>query len=188
MDKQCTLRLVWYTRFATCAALCNCSNGRTSVARKQRYVGVTMVHKCIWISSSKKQAHSQAEAMKPVLQHKFRNLHVTLFSPQTCSDDIKWVGPQYFPQGHMSAKQQLRSACANAQADLSYCFALISQTSQLSLDERWANMQSCRKRCALVEISEILLVGFIFIKFLATPPKKGVNGRMRNAQIRMLHI
>ena len=46
---------------------------------------------------------------------------------------------------------------------------LISQTSKLSLDERWAYMQSCRKCSASTEISEILLVGFIFMKFPATP-------------------
>ena len=181
MDKFRNLRLIRYTLLATRAALCNCSNGRTSVARKQRYVGVTMVHKCIWISSSKKQAHSQAEAMKPVLQHKFKNL--TLFSHKNCSDDIKWVGPQYFPQDHMSAKQLLRSACANAQADQSHCFALIGQTSQLSLDARWAHVQFCRKCCALAEISRLHLH-----KVPGYVPEKGVYGRMRNAQIRMLHI
>ena len=58
---------------------------------------------------------------------------------------------------------------ANAQADQSHCFALISQTSQLSLDECWAHMQSCRKCCASTEISESLLAGFILIKFLVTP-------------------
>ena len=49
------------------------------------------------------QARSQAEAMKPGLQHKFGNLIV--FSPQTCSDDIKWARPQHFLQDQMSAKQ-----------------------------------------------------------------------------------
>ena len=34
-------------------------------------------------------ARTQAEAMKPGLQHKFVNL--TIFSPHTCSDDIKWA-------------------------------------------------------------------------------------------------
>ena len=68
----------------------------------------------------------------------------------------------------MSAKQWLRSACAFAQADQRHCFALISQTSQISLGERWAHMHSCRKCCASAEISEILLAGFISIKFLAT--------------------
>ena len=72
----------------------------------------------------------------------------------------------------MFAKQWLRSACAFAQADQSHCFAMISQTSKLSLDERWAYMQTCIKYCASADISEILLhvAGFIFIKFLATPP------------------
>ena len=55
------------------------------------------------------------------------------------------------------------------QADQSHLFALINQTSQLSLDERWAHMQSCRKCCASAEISDNLLAGFIFIKFVATP-------------------
>ena len=41
-----------------------------------------------------KTGSSQAEAKKPGLQHKFGNS--TLFSPQTCSDDIKWAGPQHF--------------------------------------------------------------------------------------------
>ena len=40
------------------------------------------------------QARSQAEAMKPGLQHKFGNL--TLFLPQMFSEDIKWAGPQNF--------------------------------------------------------------------------------------------
>ena len=40
------------------------------------------------------QARSEAEEMKPGLQHKFGNL--IIFSPQTCPDDIKWAGPQYF--------------------------------------------------------------------------------------------
>ena len=57
---------------------------------------------------------------------------------------------------------------------ISHCFALISQTSKLSLDERqrfclecvyaqadlslrWAHMQSSRKRRVSVEIPEILL-------------------------------
>ena len=56
----------------------------------------------------------------------------------------------------MSAKQWLRSACAK---------------SKLSLDEHWADMQSCRKCCALTGISEILLVGFISVKFLVTSLK-----------------
>ena len=128
------------------------------------------------------QACSQAEAMNPVLQHKFCNL--TLFSPKTCSDDIKWTGAYHFLRDHMSAKQWLRSACANA--DQSYCFALNSKTAKLSLDERqsvclecmyakadlslrWAHMQSSRKCCVSAKISEILLAGFIFIKFLFTP-------------------
>ena len=34
---------------------------------------------------------SQGEGMKPGLQHKFDNL--TLFLPQTCSDEVKWAGP-----------------------------------------------------------------------------------------------
>ena len=78
------------------------------------------------------------------------------------------------------------SAYTNAQADESHCFALISQTSKHSLDEwqsfcfecvyaqanlslPWAHLQSCRKCCVLAEISDILLAGFIFIKFQATP-------------------
>ena len=77
------------------------------------------------------QAFSQEEAMMHGLQHKFGNL--TLFSPQTCSDDINWAGPQHLLQDHMSAI---------AEADQGHCFALISQTSQLSLDERWAHMKS----------------------------------------------
>ena len=60
---------------------------------------------------------------------------------------------EHFLQDHMTAKQWLRSACANAQADQSHCFALISQTSQLSVDERWAHMQSFRTCCATAEIS-----------------------------------
>ena len=69
---------------------------------------------------------------------------------------------------------------------MTHCFAPIIQTSKLSLDERqsfclegvyaqadlslcWTHMQSCTKWCASAEISEILLAGFSFIKFLATP-------------------
>ena len=75
----------------------------------------------------------------------------------------------------LSAKQWLRSA-----------FALISEISKLSLNERqsfcldylytqadlslrWAHMQSYRKCCASAEISDILLAGFVFIKSLPTP-------------------
>ena len=98
------------------------------------------------------QAHSHAENMTPGLQRKVGNL--TSFSPQTWSDDIKLAGPQHFLQDHMSAKQWLRSVCANAQTDQSHYFALISQTAKLSLDECWANMQPCRKCLASAEISE----------------------------------
>ena len=57
----------------------------------------------------------------------------------------------------------------------SFCVFLVSKVnpfwllSKLSLDERWAHMQYCRKCCASAEISESLLAVFIFIKFLATP-------------------
>ena len=47
-------------------------------------------------------------------------------------------------------------------SDQSPYFALIRQTPKLSLDERWAHMQSCRNCCASAEILEILLAGFIF--------------------------
>ena len=100
------------------------------------------------------QARRQAEAMKPGLQHKFGNS--TLFSPQTYSDDIKWAGSLHF----------LKTTCplsndsdqpAQMRRLISHCFALISQTSKLFLDERWAHMEFCRKCCAAAEISVILL-------------------------------
>ena len=87
---------------------------------------------CVIKSSIISQARSQAEAMKPGLQHE----HLTLFIPKICSYDIKWAGAQHFLQDDISAKQRLRSACANAQADRSHYFALISEISKLSLDER----------------------------------------------------
>ena len=91
---------------------------------------------------------------------------MTLFG--TGQYDIIWDGPQHFLQDHMSANQWLGSVCANAQSQ-SHCFELISQTSKLSLDERWAHMQSCRKCCASAGISEILLAGFIFISSWLRP-------------------
>ena len=54
----------------------------------------------------------------------------------------------------MSAKQWLGSASANAQADLSHCFALLSQLSKLSLGECWAHIQSCKKCCTSAEIRD----------------------------------
>ena len=49
------------------------------------------------------RSHAEATCMKPELEHKFYNL--TLFSPQICSDDIKWAGAQHFLQDQMSTKQ-----------------------------------------------------------------------------------
>ena len=73
-----------------------------------------------------------------------------------------------------------------AQAHQSHCFVLISQTAKLSLGERWAHMQFCRKCCASAEISEILLAGFIFKKFLARPCR--LCGRsLYNVLLEFLH-
>ena len=113
------------------------------------------------------------------LLHKFSNL--TLFSPQTCSDDIEWAGPQHFLQDHVhqATTQISPPKCAGWSKSL---LCADSQTAKLSIDERWAHMQSCRKCCASAEISEILLAGFIFIKFLVKP--QGVS-RQRPTYMRI---
>ena len=48
---------------------------------------------CVYWSILVYQARSKAEAMKPGFQLIFGNW--TLFSPQTCSDDIKWAEPKH---------------------------------------------------------------------------------------------
>ena len=114
-------------------------------------------------------AHRQAEAMKPGLQHKFANL--TLFSPQTCSDDIKWATNGNSISYNTTCPLSNDSDQPAQMRRLIRVIALrwLAKTSKLSLDERWAHMQSCIKCCATAGISDILLAGFIFIKFLATP-------------------
>ena len=52
-----------------------------------------------------------------------------------------------FPYKTTSAKQWLRSACANAQADQSHCFALISQTFKLSLGEYYLYLWIFHLQC-----------------------------------------
>ena len=106
--------------------------------------------------------------------HNFENLHQVYSKWAGSSTGCRSIvaayttaGPQRFLQDHISAKQWLKWACNNAHADQSL-LCVISQTSKLSLGERWAHMQSYRKCCATAEISEILLAGFVLIKFLAT--------------------